>query len=98
MPDHSGADGSLQIEDDVVVTALQDGTQATDFMACFGTERAMAPGFGRGQVEMIDEGLRRPAAESAGLAVGRQQGTPGRFYNPVDDPAGMGLAQRGYRR
>jgi hypothetical protein len=44
---------------------------------------------------MIDEGLGGAAAEIASLAVGRQQGTPGRFNDPIDDPAGMSLAQGG---
>ena len=45
-------------------------------------------------MKVIDERLSRTAAEIATLAVGRQQGTPRWFHNPIDDPAGMGLAQR----
>jgi hypothetical protein len=65
--------------------------QKFDFMAGFLTERRASPLFGGGEKEPVHERARGNAAKAVFRCKKR---TPAGFDNPVDDPAGMGQAQR----
>jgi len=91
-----GADCALQVENRVVLTALQRCPQSLEFRSGLAAEGSLAPDFRGGKEQIIDQRLRRSLGGLA--AIRRQQRPPARLDDPVDAPIGMSLPERGHRR
>jgi len=94
--DDGGADRALEVEDGIVISSAESSAQRSDFMQGFEAQKLLAPVFGGGEVEVIDERLGRGEGLERGEAGGgSEEGLPSGFDDPVNDPCGVGLAERG---
>ena len=77
--------------------AFEIAAKSGDFTAGCCREGRFAPLLGRSEVQAVDQRLRWVffAGVAAEACRGSQQRTPSGFDDPIDDPSGMGHAQRG---
>ncbi len=99
---HSGADGALEVEADIVVDFAEVVAQALDLLQGLAAKGLAAPLFGGDQVQPVHQRHVRAGDAGSGLAggdgfgavLGAEQRAPMRFDGPPEHPVGMLAAER----